>query len=80
MVEALHHVRDVTFAEDASTIHTGTAPRAMATLRNLAIGLLKTLGADNIEDHPGNPRPARTSPPTPGDHQQSRHTGNLIKP
>ncbi|WP_267882757.1 ISAs1 family transposase, partial [Streptomyces sp. NRRL S-813] len=47
-VEALHHVRDVTFAEDASTVHTGTAPRAMATFRNLAIGLLKTLGAANI--------------------------------
>jgi predicted transposase YbfD/YdcC len=43
-----HHIRDVTFAEDASTVHTGTAPRAMATLRNLAIGALKTLGADNI--------------------------------
>ncbi|WP_234343192.1 ISAs1 family transposase [Streptomyces fulvoviolaceus] len=27
-----HHIRDVTFAEDASTVHTGTAPRAMATL------------------------------------------------
>ena len=47
-VEALHHVRDVTYAEDASTLHTGTAPRAMATFRNLAIGLLKTLGAVNI--------------------------------
>jgi predicted transposase YbfD/YdcC len=47
-VEALHHMRDVTFAEDASTVHTGTAPRAMASLRNLAIGLLKILGADNI--------------------------------
>ncbi|WP_328959083.1 hypothetical protein [Kitasatospora purpeofusca] len=30
------------------TIHTGTAPRAMATTRNLAIGTLKILGADNI--------------------------------
>ncbi|WP_395111636.1 ISAs1 family transposase [Actinomadura sp. SCN-SB] len=47
-IEALHHVRDVTYAEDASTLHTGTGPRAMATFRNLAIGLLKTLGADNI--------------------------------
>ncbi|EST38944.1 transposase [Streptomycetaceae bacterium MP113-05] len=47
-IEALHHVRDVTYTEDASTVHTGTAPRAMATLRNLAIGLLKTLGAANI--------------------------------
>ncbi|MGW6923212.1 ISAs1 family transposase [Streptomyces sp. NPDC054950] len=43
-----HHIRDVTFAEDSSTVHAGTAPRAMATLRNLAIGVLKTLGADNI--------------------------------
>jgi predicted transposase YbfD/YdcC len=47
-IEALHHVRDVTYAEDASTLHTGTGPRAMATFRNLAIGLLKALGADNI--------------------------------
>ncbi|MGK5532016.1 ISAs1 family transposase [Streptomyces sp. URMC 129] len=43
-----HHIRDVTFAEDTSTVHAGTAPRAMATLRNLAIGVLKTLGAGNI--------------------------------
>ncbi|MEU6603344.1 hypothetical protein ABZ944_40975, partial [Streptomyces flaveolus] len=40
-VEALHHLRDVTFAEDASKICTGSAPRAMATLRNLAIGLMR---------------------------------------
>ncbi|MER6210964.1 ISAs1 family transposase [Streptomyces sp. NPDC001642] len=59
-----HHVRDVTFAEDASSVHTGTAPRAMATLRNLAIGVLKTLGADNIakttraiRDEPGRALP-----------------------
>jgi hypothetical protein len=43
-----HHIRDVTFAEDASTVHTGTAPRAMAAFRNLVIGVLRTLGADNI--------------------------------
>ncbi|WP_258037245.1 MULTISPECIES: ISAs1 family transposase [unclassified Streptomyces] len=43
-----HHVRDVVFAEDASTVHTGSAPRAMAALRNLAIGRLRLLGADNI--------------------------------
>lgn len=43
-----HHIRDVTFDEDASTVHAGTAPRAMATLRNPAIGALKALGADNI--------------------------------
>ncbi|ANZ13580.1 ISAs1 family transposase [Streptomyces noursei] len=47
-VEALHHIRDVTFAEDASRVHTGTAPRAMATLRNLAIGLIRQAGWTNI--------------------------------
>ncbi|MFF2522827.1 hypothetical protein [Streptomyces liangshanensis] len=36
------------FAEDASTVHTGNAPRAMAALRNLAIDRLRLLGADNI--------------------------------
>ncbi|WP_245797794.1 ISAs1 family transposase, partial [Mangrovactinospora gilvigrisea] len=43
-----HRIRDVTFAEDASTVHAGSAPRAMAAFRNLAIGALKILGADNI--------------------------------
>ncbi|MFJ9381609.1 ISAs1 family transposase [Streptomyces sp. NPDC101455] len=47
-VEAQHHIRDRAFAEDASTVHAGNAPRAMATFRNLAIGALKTLGATNI--------------------------------
>ncbi|MGW0779109.1 ISAs1 family transposase [Streptomyces sp. NPDC002835] len=47
-VEALHHVRDVTFAEDASQLRTGTAPRAMATWRNLAIGALHLAGSANI--------------------------------
>jgi predicted transposase YbfD/YdcC len=47
-VEALHHVRDVTFAEDASRVRTGSAPRAMATLRTLAIGLMRQAGWTNI--------------------------------
>ncbi|WP_325051390.1 hypothetical protein [Streptomyces corynorhini] len=38
----------MTYAEEASTLPTGTGPRAMATFHNLAIGLLKTLGATNI--------------------------------
>jgi hypothetical protein len=45
---ASHHVRDVVFAEDASTVHTGSAPRVMAALRNLAIGRLRLPGTDNI--------------------------------
>lgn len=47
-VEALHHVRDVTYAEDASKIRTGSAPRAMATPRNLAIALMRQAGWTNI--------------------------------
>ncbi|HBF85301.1 MAG TPA: ISAs1 family transposase [Streptomyces sp.] len=47
-VEALHHVRDVTFAEDASQMRTGNAPRAMATCRDLAIGALRLAGVRNI--------------------------------
>ena len=48
MENSSHHVRDRTFAKDASTVHTGTAPRAMASLRNLAIGRLRLLGVTNI--------------------------------
>nr|WP_079148813.1 hypothetical protein [Streptomyces agglomeratus] len=47
-VEALHHIRDVTFAEDASQLRTGNAPQAMATYRNLAIGALRLVGVRNI--------------------------------
>ncbi|MFF0057832.1 ISAs1 family transposase [Streptomyces microflavus] len=47
-IEALHHVRDTTFAEDASQLRTGNAPRAMATWRNLAIGALRLGGVRNI--------------------------------
>lgn len=44
----LHWVRDVTFAEDASQVRTGQAPRVMATCRNLVIGMLRITGWDNI--------------------------------
>jgi predicted transposase YbfD/YdcC len=47
-IEALHHIRDVTFAEDVSQVRTGNAPRAMASLRNLAIGVLRLHGCRNI--------------------------------
>ncbi|GAB2929647.1 hypothetical protein GCM10027075_32470 [Streptomyces heilongjiangensis] len=47
--------RDVTFSEDASRVRTGTAPRtphpaprAMATLRNRAIGLMRQAGWTDI--------------------------------
>jgi hypothetical protein len=47
-IEALHHIRDTTFAEDALKVRSGTAPRAMASLRNLAIGMLHAQGHRNI--------------------------------
>ncbi|MEV6057793.1 transposase [Streptomyces sp. NPDC052107] len=47
-IEALHHVRGMTFAEDASQLGTGSAPRAMATWRNLAIGALRLAGKSSI--------------------------------
>jgi hypothetical protein len=47
-IEALHHIRDTTFAEAASQLRTGNAPRAMASLRNLVIGILHARGDRNI--------------------------------
>jgi predicted transposase YbfD/YdcC len=47
-IEALHHIRDVTFGEDASQVRTGNAPRAMASLRNLAIGILHARSNRNL--------------------------------
>jgi hypothetical protein len=38
-LEGVHYVRDVTFGEDASTVQTKHAPRNLATLRHLVIGL-----------------------------------------
>jgi hypothetical protein len=43
-----HYVRDVTLGEDASRIRTKTAPRIMATFRNLIIGLLRLAGVTNM--------------------------------
>jgi predicted transposase YbfD/YdcC len=44
----LHHVRDRTFREDDSKVRTGTLPRAMASLRNLAISVFRQDGKTNI--------------------------------
>ena len=47
-IEALHHIRDTTFAEDAAQLRTGAAPNVMATLRNLVIGTLSRAGPVNL--------------------------------
>ena len=44
----LHWVRDVTYQEDKSLVRTGNAPRVMASLRSLAISLLRLDGHINI--------------------------------
>ncbi|WP_406084343.1 transposase [Streptomyces virginiae] len=44
----LHHVRDRTFREDDSKVRTGTLPRTMASLHNLAISLFRQNGETNI--------------------------------
>lgn len=44
----LHHVRDATFDEDRSRVRTGSGPRVMASLRNLAITIHRLLGEENI--------------------------------
>ena len=45
---SLHWVRDVVLDEDRSQIRTGSAPRLFATLRSLAISLLRLVGCKNI--------------------------------
>jgi hypothetical protein len=40
--------RDVTYGEDASQARTGTGPHIMASLRNLAISILRLNGHTNI--------------------------------
>jgi predicted transposase YbfD/YdcC len=44
----LHWVRDVSFSEDHSQLRTGTAPRALASFRNLAISAFRLAGRANI--------------------------------
>ena len=43
----LHWVRDA-MGEDASKVRSGSAPRVLATLRNLTIGVLRLAGVSNI--------------------------------
>jgi predicted transposase YbfD/YdcC len=47
-IESRHWVRDVTFGEDRSRLRGGHAPQIMATLRNLALTLIRRTGATEI--------------------------------
>ena len=43
-----HHVRDTTYHEDLSQIRTENGPHMMATLRSLAISIMRLTGVKNI--------------------------------
>ena len=58
----LHWVRDVTFDEDRSRVRKGSGAQVMASLRNLAISLLRIAGARYIA--PALRRCARSDPQT----------------
>lgn len=47
-IEALHHIRDVTFREDLHQARTANGPAVFATLRNAAVGLHHLNGETNI--------------------------------
>ena len=47
-IESRHFVRDVTFGEDRSPLHSGDAPQIMAAVRNLAHTLIRRTGATAI--------------------------------
>jgi len=44
----LHHVKDVTFGEDASRARTGHLPAVLSTVRNTIISAIRLAGATNI--------------------------------
>ncbi len=46
--DQLHWVRDVTYDEDRSQVRTANGPRVMASLRNLAITILRLAGETSI--------------------------------
>ena len=49
-IEANHHIRDVTYREDASQARTNSTPRIMASARNQAINLIQVTGFTNIPE------------------------------
>jgi predicted transposase YbfD/YdcC len=49
-IESLHWIRDTVYREDDSRTRTRSGPRAMASLRNLAIGALRLAGRPDIAE------------------------------
>ena len=49
-IEAHHHIRDVTFGEDAATSRTGRGPSNLATIRAAVIAAIKDAGYLHIPE------------------------------
>lgn len=49
-MESLHWIRDAIYREDDSRVRTGSGPRTMAALRNLAIGAMRLFGREDIAE------------------------------
>ncbi|RPK43447.1 transposase family protein [Streptomyces sp. ADI93-02] len=58
----LHHVRERTLREDDSKVRTGTLPRAMASLRNLAISVFRRDGQTDSPPSAATPAATTTGP------------------
>ena len=76
-IEALHHIRDVTYGEDASQIRTGNGPQVMATLPHHRHPQARRL-SQHRRRHPP-PRPRR-HPDTGHPRTQPRTTETDITP
>ena len=70
----LHHLRDTTFAEDASQVRTGTGPNVMACLGNLAIGVLNRAGPVDLAAASVTTPATRPTPHHPQDHPWMNRT------
>ncbi len=49
-IESLHWLRDTVYREDHSTARTGSGPRVMAALRNLAVGAIHLRGRRDVTE------------------------------
>ena len=82
-IEALHHIRDVTYHEDNSQVRTGSGLRVMAAIRNLVIAIMR------LPEQSASPPPPVTMPQTPPGpwppsgsfrHDQSGHYATMPRP
>jgi hypothetical protein len=87
-IEAVHHIRDGSFAEDGSQVRTGAGPHVVACLRNLVIGMLSRAGPGNLAPRcattpatPPGPWPPSASPHRAATHEQrSRENAGALGP